>query len=235
MHVELKRNLRPSFIATTALAVDAWCRRLNPCIVHQIRHRGNENSTAERCSAQDAKAKRVREFEAGRLCAFAALATLGCDENVGVNPDRSPKWPDRFVGSISHSENWIWAGVASSDDVRSIGVDTEAIVSKETRNQIQQEIATPDEWSIAAAAGLTQEETFSLVFSAKEACYKCWYPLRREYFGFDQAVIEMASDDRLRIRLLESNPNYGHGPDCLDVFYFVDHENVFTATWMTKD
>ena len=185
--------------------------------------------------SSDLRTKRKREFQAGRDLAAELLATHDEFEPVGVNDDRSPHWPAGFVGSISHSNHWVWAAVAQSSALRSIGIDTEPIVDGVTRQQILFEIATEDEWAIAESLGLNQEEIVSVVFSAKEAFYKCWYPVTPSYFGFEHATIELIADDRIRIRNLETNPNHGIGPESLDVFFLVKGNDVFTVTWMENE
>lgn len=183
-------------------------------------------------SSTDLRTKRQREFQAGRDLAAELLAANDEYQSVEVNDDRSPRWPDGFVGSISHSNHWVWAAVARSSAIRSIGIDTESIVDSATRQQILFEISTVHEWEIAEALNLNREQTFSVVFSAKEAFYKCWYPVTPSYFGFEHAAIESVAHDRIRIRNLETNPNYGVGPESLDVFFLIKENDVFTMTWM---
>lgn len=180
----------------------------------------------------DSRQKRKQEFHAGRNLAMKMLADYGEYRSVSVNDDRSPRWPDGFVGSISHSSEWVWAAVARAMDVLSIGIDTERVVDDRTRQQIHSEIASNQEWKIADSLGLDSQQAFSVVFSAKEAFYKCWYPVTKNYFGFQHAAVESASPDRVRIRTLETNPNAGLSPSVLDVFFLCRGNNVFTATWM---
>ena len=80
--------------------------------------------------------KRQREFAAGRSCTAVLLNRWNITEEVGVAQDRSPIWPDGFVGSISHSDRWVWAAVAKSEDRPAIGIDTETVVSSETLSLI---------------------------------------------------------------------------------------------------
>lgn len=179
-----------------------------------------------------ARQKRQSEFTAGRRCAEMLLKRMGSPEQVWVNPDRSPEWPAGFVGSISHSSSWTWAAVGRNAEVQSIGIDTERVVDRETREQISQDIASESEWNIVNAIDLSPEQIFTLVFSAKEAFYKCCYPLTRQYFGFEHAIVESASPNRLRIAIAESNPGRGQLPAALDVHFLVLGSDIFTATWM---
>jgi len=179
-------------------------------------------------------AKREYEFKLGRHCAESQLRLFGENSTVDVNADRSPAWPQGFVGSISHSSKWAWAAVARQQDLRSVGVDTEVIASANTMQQLQYEIATGEEWDVVAATGLTPRQCFSVIFSAKEAFYKCWYPVNPKYFDFADAVVESASPNHLRIRSTRSNPNFGNVPAALDVYFYIHQNDVFTCTWMEQ-
>jgi enterobactin synthetase component D len=182
-----------------------------------------------------ARQKRQIEFASGRRSAESLLKRLGNSQQVWVNPDRSPDWPNGFTGSISHSNSWTWVAVGRKTQLKSIGIDTETVVSTETRSQIQQDIATPNEWEVAESTGLTANQIFSLVFSAKEAFYKCWYPLTEEYFGFEHALVDAATPSSLVIRMTETNPNFHCGPETFEVHFFATDDDVFTMTWMEQN
>ena len=178
------------------------------------------------------KSKRENEFEIGRDCAHSLLQTWGESAAVSVAQDRSPIWPKGYVGSISHSDHWAWSAVAQSESTRSIGIDTESVVNSQTRTSLEKEIASPNDWFIAAALGFDPEITFTIVFSAKEAFYKCWYPITGEFFGFDQVSVESCDEHRITIRTLKHNPNFGTRPETLDVYFAIIEDQVFTATWI---
>jgi enterobactin synthetase component D len=210
------------------LDISEWLNGINPLIRNKV----------VPSTSQQARQKRPAEFQIARQCAHTLLKELNCTETVGVNDDRSPIWPQGFVGSISHSDNWTWAAVAKQSEVASIGIDTETIATPETREQTQHEIASNSDWVIAqeflGERGYSDESVFTLVFSAKEAFYKCWYPINQNYFGFEHAAIESATSDSIRIKTNQSNPNFGIGPSFLDVQYAVTATDVFTFTWMEK-
>lgn len=196
-------------------------------------------------AAADAKAHRALEFSQGRICADAALIELGCNlprsaRKVGVNDDRSPIWPHGFVGSISHSCHWTWAAVAHRAEITSVGIDTEPIMTTETMRQVENEIASQSEWdkihgNTIGRNAWTQEEKTTLVFSAKEAFYKCWFPVHRQYFGFVDALVDQVEVDRIRIRSGPMSPNAGNGPEFLDVFFYKTDSDIFSFTWMSKE
>jgi 4'-phosphopantetheinyl transferase EntD len=157
---------------------------------------------------------------------------MGNGDQVWKNPDRSPAWPNGFAGSISHSENWTWASVGRTQEVTSIGVDTEVVVLPETREQVALEIAAESEWQLFRTLDLSPEQIFSVVFSAKEAFYKCCYPIVKQYFGFEHATVVMASADQLRIQPHASHPAMEVMPSALTVHFLATNKDVFTVTWM---
>ena len=180
------------------------------------------------------RSKRQLEFSIGRECAHAALLELGEKEIVGVAHDRSPNWPKGFTGSISHSDSRAWSVAVRKSDVLSIGIDTESIVDAHSRIQLAAEIATKKEWGLTCNTNLDRETSFTVVFSAKESFCKSWAPITNEFFGFQDAMIESMDNTKLTIRMTSRNPNHELSPTALDVHYFVEGQDVFTATWITK-
>lgn len=189
---------------------------------------GQFGDTARECAIE----KRCREFSQGRRCAESLLKRMGNGEQVWKNPDRSPAWPIGFAGSISHSENWTWTSVGRKAKVGSIGIDTEGVVSRETLKQVSQEIAADSEWKLFNQFDLSQEQIFSIVFSAKEAFFKCCYPIVKQYFGFEHATVIEASSNQLRIQTHAAHPALTEMPSILTVHFLATPHDVFTITWM---
>ena len=70
--------------------------------------------------------KRRREFACGRHFVRRCFRALGRpDGPLPANPDRSPRWPDGLVGSITHTDTYCAAAVARADDIAGIGIDVE--------------------------------------------------------------------------------------------------------------
>ncbi len=117
--------------------------------------------------------KRRREFAAGRACARKALEFFGIyDQPLPVGPDRAPVWPAGIVGSITHCEEFVAAAVARSGPIRGIGVDVER--SRALDPEVAKLICSPQEreWSRAVAPPDSTDWP-KVIFSAKEAAYKC--------------------------------------------------------------
>ena len=162
--------------------------------------------------------RRQAMFRSGRLAAYSALQKAGFhdpignsrgDSNdradritddhrvrvVGKNPDRSPCWPTGFVGSISHSDRWVLAVAARASDYQSLGIDSEIMVAERIAKELQPNIGTPSEWKLLDNAGIKRTSAFTLLFSAKESFYKCWYPLKRKFMEhLDVAAYDIKPD-----------------------------------------
>jgi 4'-phosphopantetheinyl transferase EntD len=137
-----------------------------------------------------AVAKRVQEFAAGRMCARRALAELGiANFPIKVADDRQPIWPDGTVGSITHTDGFCAAVVAERRRMSALGLDSEVVA--DVNAQIWPSICVPieAEW-VRSLPVSEQASAVALIFSAKEAFYKCQYPVAREPLNFDDVSIE---------------------------------------------
>jgi len=134
--------------------------------------------------------KRIEEFAAGRACAKAALAEFGVREfALRAAPDRQPLWPQGFIGSITHTTGFCAAAVASCASLLAIGMDTE-IVGAPTED-IWSTISRSEELAwVQSLSTDRQPAAVTLLFAAKEAFYKCQYPLVGEWLDFHDLRVE---------------------------------------------
>jgi 4'-phosphopantetheinyl transferase EntD len=134
--------------------------------------------------------KRVQEFAAGRLCARRALAEFGfVDHPVRVAEDRQPMWPDGMVGSITHTTGFCAAVVARRPAATALGLDSEVVGS--VNAEIWHKICVPLESAWVESLPAPQRAAaITLIFSAKEAFYKCQYPAVRQHLNFHDARVE---------------------------------------------
>ncbi len=140
-------------------------------------------------SVANAVPERVQEFAAGRLCARRALAEFGVTAvPIRAAPDRQPVWPEFLVGSITHTTGLCAAVVAERARLLALGVDSE--VSGSVRQGLWPSICTIAElrWldSLPAAE---RAAAATLIFSAKEAFYKCQYPLVGQRLDFQDVDV----------------------------------------------
>jgi 4'-phosphopantetheinyl transferase EntD len=143
----------------------------------------------ERSVVAKAVPKRIAEFAAGRLCARHALAELGhVDFQLLRDPERRPLWPDGIVGSITHTELYCGAVVARTSVASGIGIDAEEIARLD--ESIFRAICTPDERLHLESTDPSQRQcAAALVFSAKEAFYKCHSAAGGEMLGFRDLAV----------------------------------------------
>ena len=138
-------------------------------------------------SLRHAVAKRQRHFRAGRYCAIEALRLLGAGVHgltVGRSATGAPVWPAGVTGSITHTDDFVSAAAAWSADVAAVGIDTERLVPADRARDLSCAVATGDEMAEAQRAGCDVSQAFTLLFSAKEAVFKCLYGRVGRLFGF---------------------------------------------------
>jgi len=140
-------------------------------------------------SVTNAVPKRIEEFAAGRLCARRALAEFGVtDFPLQVARDRQPRWPESLVGSITHTTGLCAAVVAERTRAMALGVDSEVVGVVGTH--LWPTICAPAE--MAWLDSLPRPEraaAATLIFSVKEAFYKCQYPLVGERLNFHDICV----------------------------------------------
>ena len=146
----------------------------------------------ERDIVANAVPKRVAEFAAGRLCARRALADLGHpDVPLLRDTERRPLWPDGIVGSITHTDAYCAAAIAKTSAVLSIGIDAEEIARLD--ESLLRAICTPTEQLRLERLSPSQRQSAAaLIFSAKEAFYKCHSTAGGEFLGFGDVAVRFS-------------------------------------------
>lgn len=137
---------------------------------------------------EGAGAARRAEFATGRQCARLALASLrpaSPSDAVPLLRDRrgAPLWPPGTVGSITHCAGWTGAVVATSGGARwgrgvaGIGLDAEP--SAPLPAGVLDVVASGEEREAVGRLGGEHPGIpwDTVLFVAKEATYKAWYPL----------------------------------------------------------
>lgn len=135
---------------------------------------------------------RRREFRTGRACAHAALARLGARPcAIPAGPRGAPRWPAGVVGSITHCAGYRASAVAWASDLAAIGIDAEPDARLPER--VLGAVATPAELLMLRDLTRTAPEVRwdRLLFSAKEAAYKAWFPMTGRWLGLEDMVVEL--------------------------------------------
>jgi len=165
----------------------------------------------EQAVLQKAVASRRIEFGTARWCARQALAKLGLPPAPILPGLRgAPGWPSGVVGSMTHCAGYRAAALAYSREVATIGIDAEPHTA--LPDGVGDVIAShAEQRALAELAGAAPEVFWDkLLFSAKEATYKAWFPLTQRWLGFNDAVIRInAADGTFTARLLVPGPVLG--------------------------
>jgi 4'-phosphopantetheinyl transferase EntD len=103
-----------------------------------------------------------------------------------------PCWPDGVVGSLTHCTGYRGAVVGRRDAVRSVGIDAEPhdVLPKGVLDAISL-LAERTEIPRALPGELHWDR---ILFCAKEATYKAWFPLTKRWLGFEDAHITFLAD-----------------------------------------
>jgi len=137
-------------------------------------------------------AKRRNEFITVRYCARIALGQLGLPPVPILKGDKGePCWPDGVVGSLTHCTGYRGAVVGRSVAVRSVGVDAEP--HDVLPHGVLDAISLPAERREIKdlPRGLHWDR---ILFCAKEATYKAWFPVTKRWLGFEDAHITFNVD-----------------------------------------
>jgi 4'-phosphopantetheinyl transferase EntD len=156
--------------------------------------------------------KRRREYATVRQCARRALASLGVPPAPILRGERgAPQWPAGVVGSMTHCDGYRAAAVALQGAIVTIGIDAEPHAP--LPDGVLDHVAIAAE--LARLPGLRHADPAvhwdRLLFSAKEAVYKAWFPLAGRWLGFEDADIVIAPDGTFSARLIEHSTNTPDG------------------------
>lgn len=127
------------------------------------------------------------QHAATRRGAAQLLRAQGAGNTVVLRgPDRAPQWPPGFVGSMTHTASFAAVAVLRESMARSVGIDVEAELAADQQLLVRQYCLVDNEWDalVKGAPSLSEAQLLTLSFSAKEAVFKCLYPLVKRYFDF---------------------------------------------------
>ncbi|WP_063041585.1 4'-phosphopantetheinyl transferase Npt [Nocardia grenadensis] len=137
--------------------------------------------------------KRRRDFIGARHCARQALAQLGEPAvAIGKGERGAPVWPRGIVGSLTHCDGFRGAALAHRMRYRSIGIDAEPHDALPEGVLDSVSLPAEREWLRTSDCALYLDR---LLFCAKEATYKAWFPLTTRWLGFEDAHITFTVDE----------------------------------------
>jgi enterobactin synthetase component D / holo-[acyl-carrier protein] synthase len=133
---------------------------------------------------------RRREYAAVRSCARACLGRLGYPRvPILPGPGGAPTWPAGVQGSMTHCTGYAAAAVGPDERIHAIGIDAEP--DAPLPDDVLDLVATPAEQVRLACTEPAPDSPHwdRLLFSAKEALYKAWFPLVGEWLDHQEAEI----------------------------------------------
>ncbi|MBV8619480.1 MAG: 4'-phosphopantetheinyl transferase superfamily protein [Curvibacter sp.] len=148
----------------------------------------------ERDSIAGAVPSRIEEFAAGRRCARDAMRAFGLDTPGPLRrgPHREPLWPAGLVGSITHTEGFCAAVVASARACAGLGIDAERcgrlgpglwpLLFDATEQAALRALSPPD-----------QDRLATVLFAAKEALFKSQFALSAAVPEFTDVCLRLAA------------------------------------------
>ena len=174
------------------------------------------------------------EFAAARACAREAMTRLGVPPGPVIRGGRGmPVWPSGVVGTLTHTAGLRAAALAPAGRVRSLGLDVEP--GGPLPDGVLEAVSLPEEaaWVRAAVGEEPAVPWDRVLFTAKEATYKAWYPLTRRWLGFEDAHITLVPTrveggvavGELRSRILVDAHAVDGGPDLRE----------FRGRWAVRD
>jgi 4'-phosphopantetheinyl transferase EntD len=216
-----------------------------PCMIEQLLPTGvavveafHDNSDepifpGEEDLVAKAVEKRRREFITARRCAREALAILGrAPTPIRSGSRREPQWPIGIVGSITHTRNFRAAALAPQSLVASIGIDAEP--NEPLPDGVEDVVAIGSELEMLAELACAFPATHwgRVLFSAKEAVYKAWYPLTGRWLGFEDALLTIDPTGTFAAKLLIDGARTDGGPPLTELRgrFLIAHNLIATAS-----
>jgi 4'-phosphopantetheinyl transferase EntD len=147
---------------------------------------------AEAALVAHAVDQRRREFTAGRVLARRAFESLGLRHvELAADPDGVPAWPPGFIGCITHGSGRVAVAAAPLTAVQGLGIDMEAVAR--FHRGLEHHLLSASEIRLQLAAGgeAERQARTAVLFCAKEAWFKCQFPLTRKRLGFTDVEIEL--------------------------------------------
>ena len=220
----------------TPNAPDELLRGLFSPLVASVETRATEPDESllwpeEWAAIEHAVAGRRRDYILGRRCARLAMTELGVDPVPPLPGDkRQPLWPPEVVGAITHTEGYAAAAVARADNRSGVGIDVEP--NAPLPGNVITRIARPEEVErIETQANIPGIPSLDrLLFCAKEATYKVWYPLAECWLGYlDASVTADPEENTFEVEILVDGPTTK-----LTGRYAADEDYIVTAIELSR-
>lgn len=193
-------------------------------------------SPEEQKIAYSFSAGRLKEFSIGRYCARKALFQVGIsDFSILKAHSGHPIWPDKFVGSITHTPFITAAVVASKSAALSIGIDIEEICNFPA--EMKDIILRDDEYyTFQEYSEYSNDVKLALFFSIKESVYKAYNPIYKNFLDFKDVKLTLTKSKH-SFRAVIGNYFLGQNsePELIEGFFSIHSDRVYTSAWILQD
>ena len=181
------------------------------------------------CKTSKPSTKREHEWLAGRYCAKKAMEEAGVFWSKPLEVfERMPVWPAGVKGSITHAGN-IAVAIAGKD-LSAAGIDCEFLMDKNRARERRRYFMRKEEELLADSS---PEIAPTLIFSAKEALFKCLYPKCLSYFGMLEAKLTAFGDEFFEIELDSERPELANVRGPHKGAYQIFNDKIIA--WVLKD
>jgi alkanesulfonate monooxygenase SsuD/methylene tetrahydromethanopterin reductase-like flavin-dependent oxidoreductase (luciferase family)/4'-phosphopantetheinyl transferase EntD len=172
---------------------------------------------------------RQHEFRMGRWCAKQAMRAFGIQNYPLVRKaeGRSPQWPPSVVGTITHTKDFGAAAVARRTSWLGIGLDVEII--GRMKPSLWSHTFTEEEIAFLRKLPNVKQALFAtIMFSAKEAFYKCQYEVTSAWVGFHDVTLHV-HENRFTVQLLKSIEGFPENCPHFEGHFRYDDQRAYTG------
>ncbi len=146
--------------------------------------------SAEECAESAAYKSKPRRDEY-RRSRFLIRRLTGWRGSLAKTAAGAPSWPDGLVGSLTHKDGFVGVAFAPAKALLGLGLDAED--THRLKPAFEPKILNAAESALLDGLGRRYEArrlaNLALIFSFKEALFKCHYPLGKKMFYFHDAEI----------------------------------------------
>ncbi len=143
---------------------------------------------------------------------------------------KEPLWPKGFVGSISHSKDFVGAVVSKSSQLISIGLDIEK--TGRVKKNMWRNLFTPAEQEFLNTLSEEDEKFYTtLYFSMKESFYKLQYPITESYLSFTDVELKQKNGS-FKLEVIKQFKGKELLPEFTDMNYARHDNEVISLCFM---
>jgi len=141
--------------------------------------------------------------------------------------------PSDVTGSISHSHNVVFAGVAEKERYLGLGLDCELLLSEQSLSSVMRSAISrteaelkPDDFDLRLWA--------TILFSAKESVYKAIFPISHEDLRYDDMEVAAVDPSRRVLHVKIKKPTLGVEREFVETRFFFDRSAVYTVATIPR-